>query len=217
LNVNLIQTLLWGGDADGVNEFLDSSANNSESNTVNKFSNRTIIDVGGNIGDSALFFADLGFNVVAFEPVPSFCEIAFKNLDLNPDLAKRIKFVNKGVSDKNENIKINFNFLGDAAASSFGSGDFEVEVETLTIGDVLNDFNIENPYLLKIDCEGCENSIIFNSDLSMFEKIIFEYHTFLTGVCHDKLVSKLEYQGFKVVKFEGNDDLGIIHLENVNV
>jgi hypothetical protein len=83
----------------------------------------------------------------------------------------------------------------------------------LTIKDILEEYKIKNPYLLKMDCEGCECPIILNSELSSFEKIIFEYHTGTTGVGHEKLVSKLEKQGFKTSKITGTKELGLIHLE----
>ncbi|KZX16015.1 methyltransferase domain protein [Methanobrevibacter cuticularis] len=176
-------------------------------------SDKVVIDVGANVGDSALFFANKGYNVIGFEPVHSFYEVALKNIKLNPNLEKRIKLINKGVSDKKETIHINYNFVGDGGASSFGESLYECEVETLTIKDILNEFNIKNPYLLKMDCEGCENPIICNCDLSMFDKIIFEYHTILTGLCHEKLVDRLEKQGFKISKIEGNKEIGVIHLD----
>jgi FkbM family methyltransferase len=152
--------------------------------------------------------------VIAFEPVTPVFEIAMKNINLNPELAKKITLVNKGVSDKKETIKIKYDWLGDGGASNFiEDGLYQAEAETLTIEDIISEFNIYNPYLLKMDCEGCEDSIIFNSDLSMFEKIIFEYHTCFTGTQSNKLISKLENDGFKVTNIEGNDNIGVVHLE----
>lgn len=117
------------------------------------------------------FFANKKYNVIAFEPVTSFYELDLKNLILNPILAIIITIiiilVNKAISDKNEIIKINYNDLGDSAASSFGVGSFECEIETLTIQNIINDYNIKNPYLLKIDCKCCKNPMILNSNLFM--------------------------------------------------
>lgn len=83
----------------------------------------------------------------------------------------------------------------------------------MTIEDIVNDYKVSNPYLLKIDCEGCKDSIILGSDLSMFERIIFEYHNYLTGTPCKKLISKLENYGFKVTDAEGNVNLGVLHLK----
>ncbi|MDR2622951.1 MAG: FkbM family methyltransferase, partial [Methanobrevibacter sp.] len=141
-------------------------------------------------------------------------ELALKNIELNPHLEEKITLVNKGVSDKRETIKIRYNDnKGYGGASSLLSeGVYECDVETLTIEDILKEYDLRNPYLLKIDCEGCEDPIVLNCDLSAFEKIILEYHTFLTGTKHEKLVSKLEKQGFKVTTIDGDNKLGVIHL-----
>ncbi|MDR2831235.1 MAG: hypothetical protein LBB45_09460 [Methanobrevibacter sp.] len=81
--------------------------------------------------------------MIAFEPVPSFYDIAMKNIDLNPDLAEKIILVNKGVSDKKEVLKIRYDFEGDEGASSYRD-DGMFEVETLTIEDIVNDFHVSN-------------------------------------------------------------------------
>jgi len=175
---------------------------------------KIVIDIGANVGDSALFFASKGYKVIGFEPVPSIYELALKNVKLNPQLEKKINLVNKGLSDKKEVIKIKYNSLGDVAASSYlNESNYYCDIEAVTIKDILKEYNIENPFLLKMDCEGCENPVIFNSDLSMFEKIIFEYHTFFTGVKHEKLVSKLEKQGFKLTKKDEFEGYGLLHLD----
>ncbi|MDI6882031.1 MAG: FkbM family methyltransferase [Methanothermobacter sp.] len=59
-----------------------------------------IIDVGAYVGDTALYFASKGYNVIAFEPISQFYNTAKKNLELNPKLSKKIKFINKGISGK---------------------------------------------------------------------------------------------------------------------
>ena len=60
--------------------------------------NRNIIDIGGNIGDTALYFAKNGANVIAFEPVTHLYELGMENIELNPNLKENIQFFNKAVS-----------------------------------------------------------------------------------------------------------------------
>jgi len=87
-----------------------------------------------------------------------------------------------------------------------------IDVETTTINNILKQYQID-PYILKIDCEGCEKDIIMNSDLSMFEEIYLEYHTYLTGISHLKLIDKLSKQGFKVKKIvEFWENSGLLYL-----
>lgn len=48
-----------------------------------------IVNAGGFVGDTALYFAGKGANVFSFEPDPNSFEIALKNIDLNPSLSKQ--------------------------------------------------------------------------------------------------------------------------------
>ena len=175
---------------------------------------KSIIDIGANVADTAIYFANKGYEVVAFEPLPHIYNIAQKNIDLNPQIKNNITFVNKACSCKNGFITINFNENDTAGASEFSKANSQVEVETITIKNALKEYDIK-PNILKIDCEGCEVNIIKHSDLSMFNQIIMEYHTSVTGVDVKILINILKEQGFKVkdqVKFK-NKKMGIVHLE----
>lgn len=175
------------------------------------FNNESIIDIGGHVGDTALYFAKKGYSVYSFEPVPEVFQIAINNLELNKTLSNRVKLINKAVTNKKGTTKISFEGINKSNVSStFSSSDNLIEVETTTIENILNDFNIK-PYALKMDCEGCEYEIIGKTDLSMFREILLEYHSNLTGVNAQYLVEKLQDQGFKIKKMVGNADIGIIH------
>ena len=173
----------------------------------------SLIDIGANVADTAIYFANKGYEVVAFEPLPHICDIAQKNIDLNPQLKNHITFVNKACSCKNGFITINFNEKNTAGASEFSKADSQVKVETITIDKALKQYDIK-PNILKMDCEGCEVNIIKHSDLSMFNQIIMEFHTSVTGVDVKMLINILKEQGFKVkdqVKYK-DKNLGIVHL-----
>lgn len=86
-------------------------------------------------------------------------------------------------------------------------------MDTVTIEDVIKEYDIK-PHILKIDCEGCEVNIIQYSDLSMFNQIIMEYHTNVTGVDENILIDALENQGFELksqikLKYDG---MGIVYM-----
>lgn len=78
-----------------------------------------LIDIGANVGDTAIYFANKGYNVFAFEPLPHICEIAKKNIDLNPTLKEKICFINKAVSCKKGTVTINFNESDTGGAGQF--------------------------------------------------------------------------------------------------
>ena len=174
---------------------------------------KILIDIGANVGDTAIYFANKGYDVYAFEPLPHIAEIAWKNLELNPIINDKIKYVNKAASYKRGTLTINYDKNNTGAAGEFTNLNQKIEVEAITIEDIINEYNIQ-PDVLKMDCEGCEVGIIKNSDLSMFSEIVFEYHTHMTGVDKGVLIDLLKEQGFKLgnevnAKTEG---MGIIHM-----
>lgn len=176
----------------------------------------TVIDIGANKGDTALFFASKNYRVIGFEPVKQLYEIAVNNVNLNEKLIDRINLVQKAVSCGNSTVKIFFNedlinFSGDSSQFADNKSNYEL-VETISIDNILRDYNIE-PYILKMDCEGCEYDIILKSDLSMFKEIHFEYHK--GKISHDILIEKLEKQGFILSNKEKiliQDGIGLIKM-----
>ncbi len=172
-----------------------------------------LVDIGANVGDTAIYFANKGYNVFAFEPLPHICEIAKKNIELNPSIKEKITFINKAVSCKKGTLTINFNEGNTGGASQFTKASQQIDADTVTIEDVIKEYDIK-PHILKIDCEGCEVNIIKYSDLSMFNQIIMEYHTNVTGVDENILIDALENQGFELksqikLKYDG---MGIVYM-----
>lgn len=169
-----------------------------------------IIDIGSNVGDTALDFACEGLVVYGYEPVKEYYDISLKNLELNPHLKDKINLFNYAVSYKTGTITID---AMDSASLYINEKD-TYEVEVITIDDIIKNNNIE-PKLLKIDCEGCEFEIIPNTDLSNFDEIILEQHAGFRDEDHMVLVNALEKQGFKVdlipLWMYDMKDLGIIH------
>ena len=177
---------------------------------------KSLIDIGANIGDTAIYFANKGYDVLAFEPLPHIYEIAMKNIDLNPAIKEKITFINKAVSCKKGTITINYNENDTGGAGQYTKATKQVDVETITIEDIIKEFNVE-PHTLKIDCEGCEVNILKHSDLSMFKQIMMEYHTNFTGVDENILIDILKNQGFELKnRFELEKGVGLIYLINKN-
>jgi len=72
------------------------------------------------------------------------------------------------------------------------------KVPGVTISDLLN--MVEDPYLLKMDCEGCEAEAILGPErerLRAFEHIILETHPLNSGVSDEKLLASLKKLGFE--------------------
>lgn len=148
---------------------------------------REVVDVGANIGDSPIFFALKGAKkVYAFEPLPLAYQEMLENIKLN-QLEDKIVAINAAVGSKEGYVKVPSNTT-DQGFRITGVGDVEIPIYSLD--KVVN--MLSDPYLIKMNCEGCEVDLILNTDsILKFDKIIFEHHAFLTGVSVKKLLEKL--------------------------
>ena len=139
---------------------------------------KDVIDIGANVGDSAIYFALKGAkHVYAFEPYPYSYGIAMQNIKLNK-LKDRITLLNEGCSGKKEEIKIDASYknLGGTDLKNFENGN---NINITTLRRILKRFEITEEAVLKIDCEGCEYRVLLEtkiSDLRKFKQIQIEYH-----------------------------------------
>ena len=65
---------------------------------------KIVIQAGGFVGDTALYYANKGAIVYSLEPQPSCYKLALENIKLNPHLAPRITFLNYALG-KGEEIE----------------------------------------------------------------------------------------------------------------
>ncbi len=155
---------------------------------------REVVDIGANIGDSAIWFAINGAkHVYAFEPLPNVYSVAVENIKLN-NLEDRITFFNAAVGLKDGEVLVpsSVNIEKSGTYSINYQGDVKVPVYSIERIRRM----IKDPYLLKMDCEGCEAEIIMNFDMD-FEKIIFEAHQRISKIPNKRLVSRLEEEKYK--------------------
>lgn len=169
------------------------------------------VDVGANIGDSALYAASSSniTKVYAYEPFPKACELAQVNISMNPELSKKIELHQYGWFSRN--LKDKIAEIDDINASAVNTvvSDFaqtmkrersnEVEIELHKSSEVLNDIinnHKTNPIVLKMDIEGAEYECvkdIDNAGLFNYIDIVFiEWH--LHG--HDKITNVLTKNGY---------------------
>ena len=159
---------------------------------VNK---KTVLDIGANIGDTAIFYALNGAKrIIGVEPFPKNFDAAQKNINAN-NFNDIIKVIQAGCSSKKEIVKIDPEFQSDIESkiSNFKKG---VDIPMLTIEHLIKKYEIPKKSILKIDCEGCEYDIIENISLetiSYFNSIQIEYHNGFK-----KLKKKLEDFGYTV-------------------
>ena len=156
-----------------------------------------VIDVGASVGDSALYFVLNGARrVIAVEPLPNVVRCAEENLKLS-GATDKVKVINAALSNEPVSVPCDYDVSSSGGFSTIkGSG--PCRVPGVTLSDLLD--MIDDPYLLKMDCEGCEAQVILGPErerLRAFEHIIFETHPYITGVSDEELLTSLKELGFE--------------------
>jgi len=170
----------------------------------------TVIDVGAFYGEFSLACVILkGCHAFAYEPSPITSGILRKNIDANGDKAQKIKVYELGVS--NECKKSAFSHW---PLHPGGSGFREIldgiqtEVWTRPISDaVAVALELEQPVVVKLDCEGSEKDIF--KDESWIDKVqivTMEWHNNDGNTFRDILRN----HGFEVSMEDGTRSGGIL-------
>jgi len=156
--------------------------------------NKTVIDVGGGVGDSALLFRTLGAKkVVMIEPEPAFFESAKQNIELNKEL-QNIEIHNLVLSSTIGIYMIDHKQSGDLGEIN-ESKENGVPIPKITIDKFLSNYHEQN-FVLKMDCESCEYDVLLSipeDTLRKFEYILIEFHNGCLNISQ-----RLEKSGFKI-------------------
>ncbi|MFP3287919.1 MAG: FkbM family methyltransferase [Acidilobus sp.] len=180
---------------------------------------REVVDVGANVGDTALYFILHGARkVIAVEPLPDAAKYIEENATLN-GVYDKVRVVSAALSSKPTSVPCNYDILLSGGFSTL-KGEGLCVAPSVTLGDLLN--MVEDPYLLKMDCEGCEAQVILGPErerLRAFEHIMFETHPHITGVSNDKLLASLKELGFECRLhrvYEPKLGVNIYHCKNLS-
>lgn len=159
-----------------------------------------IINAGGFVGDTALYFAGKGAHVFSFEPDPNSFEIALKNIDLNPSLSNRIVMRNWAIGlDGSLAFPVNGKDSGSSSALSI-TGLKTVSVRCASIGTILQEFDIKEPFLLDLDIKGMEFEVVKDPQISKFNIVRIEFNTQYNGRTigtRSAIIEQLKEQGFR--------------------
>ncbi len=156
---------------------------------------RSVLDVGANIGDSSVYFALKGAErVLALEPHPLSFQSLAENVRIN-SLQSVITPVNAGLSSRVGTASFDAS-SNSGVVARLGSPCRKEQVSVLSLARVIEDFDLEDS-VLKLDCEGCEYEAILSAEpaiLRHFERIVIEFHHGGTT-----LRDKLMLAGFEVL------------------
>ncbi|MBC8551853.1 MAG: FkbM family methyltransferase [Candidatus Brocadiales bacterium] len=160
---------------------------------------KIVLDVGGYIGDTAIYFSHLGASTVyVYEPHPILYKMMIKNIELNN--IKNIKAINCGTSNENSIISIKERNSSDGPTAVFGlelpreREGRAVEVKVVSFKEIID--NIGEIDFMKMDCEGYESQALLSCDkvhLKKIKKMVVEYHA-----DPEMIITHLEKNGFSV-------------------
>jgi FkbM family methyltransferase len=151
---------------------------------------KTIVDVGANIGMSALYFHHLypEATIHCFEPSPTSCEL----LAYNTRGIQGCKIYPYGLAGANGKLPLRLGVFDCVQDSFYTTGtyhDQSVEAEVRSARCALSRLSAID--ILKIDTEGCEDSILLSLDspiLSTIRVVYLETHSpRLFAQCYDVL------------------------------
>ncbi|WP_238525249.1 FkbM family methyltransferase [Saccharolobus islandicus] len=169
---------------------------------------RIVIHAGAYVGETALYYAKKGAYVYAFEPQLDCYEIAKHNLELNPDLAKKVTLKNWAIGHDDDLEFPSIECNGDM--SLFKESSKKMRIRSVSISTILKEFNILNPDILDLDIKGAEFYVINDKSLEKFRVIRIEYETLINGKKvgdPNYLIDKLKSYGFNKIRIYKHNEL----------
>ena len=162
-----------------------------------------ILDIGAQIGVFSVFAAKHNHRgiIYAIEPFVENFKLLEENLRLNK--INNVIPLCKAVSGENK-IKKLYISNDNTGTHSFFSEKNErfIDVQTVSLKSIIENYNIYTIDFLKMDCEGAEYEILLNCPneiIKMIKKIAMEYHN-IDGYRNVLMLKEfLEKKGFKVL------------------
>lgn len=183
--------------------------------------NPKIIDIGAHIGTFSIYAAKKypKSMIYCYEPDFQNYEKIIKNVEQNN--IKNVKCFNSAVGKINGKIhlySVEKGDFGTTLSSTVRKSNRSVEVSCATLENVFMANKIDCCDLLKLDCEGAEYQIIFDSPKNIFKKIksiALEYHDDPKFKGED-LVRYLKENGFYTILSSNKRDnrWGLIYAKN---
>lgn len=205
--------LAHGIDPDDASVVLDIFLKRVYSTCFPFHEDSVIIDIGAHKGFFSIYsdrYAGKNSTIYALEPEPSNFEQLLANLKLNN--CSKVRPVNIGVSDKTGTEKlytsssVNHSFIESYNNHTSTKQNKSINIDTTTLSDFIKNNEITKVDFLKIDCEGFEYKILFNTPGHVFNiinTISLEFHDLNSDLYNiNKLVRHLVKNGYQIVRYE---------------
>lgn len=155
--------------------------------------NPVIVDIGANVGffDILMLSKLPEAEIYAYEPLAANVDTLKKIIDSNPSIQQSIALYQYAVTGlPKEALYLYMENTEDSQVvasvfSAFNANNTKkISVPCITLTDIIKEHKLENIDILKIDCEGSEYDIIYNTDPELVRKakiIALEVHDVDTG------------------------------------
>ena len=166
--------------SESVNMIAHELSNNEYDFNIDFKEGDIVIDIGANVGMVSILLAKKFpfLKIYSFEPLKENYDNFIKNIELNNIPKGVIIAENKAVTKDGRLITMSIN-----SANKDGSSTTDVisinsimtkensQVESITLEEIFNKYNINKLKLLKIDCEGSEYEILYNTYTNLLKNI----------------------------------------------
>jgi len=143
--------------------------------------NDVCVDIGGNVGAFSMVHSKDFKRIIAFEPATySFGEYQD---NINKNGLNNVEVIQLAVSDvSNKTLHLKPWLFGNESgnASTIDSEQWDdtvyEEVQSISLEDIFEKYDVSRINYLKVDCEGSEYDFLMNKDLSKIDYISIEIH-----------------------------------------
>ena len=155
--------------------------------------NKTVLDIGGFIGDSAVYFSAAGAaKVIIYEPVVALHEFIKLNVALN---GVNAELHEEGIGENDGVTLVNYDKIDDC----FGLTNRGAKKMSIKIKSIKRIIEESGASIAKFDCEGAENALV-NVPPEVLQTIDFYIIEIHTPELKSTLVNKFRVSGFAIVK-----------------
>jgi len=171
----------------------------------------TVLDIGAQIGIFSIYAAKKAKKgqVLSFEPTKENFSMLKENVEINK--LQNVKVFRQAVGNKNGKLKIYLEH-NTGGHTIINNGKNFIEATQICLDSIIKEQKLNQIDFLKLDCEGSEYSILFNTkieNLKKIKKISMEYHKLDKTKNAETLKTFLEKNGFQVET--SNENIGMLH------
>jgi FkbM family methyltransferase len=147
---------------------------------------KTIVDIGANIGNHSVYFANfLEYeNILCFEPIPANFDLLRKNMAPYPNVG----LAEMAVSDMTHSISMREN------RGNMGASSVHIEGEIRVLSTSLDRIGLQDVTLMKIDVEGHEPQVLDGAMETMYRChpliLIEDWENKYDGLLKDYVIEK---------------------------